>query len=223
MLRRTARLLPALLAVAAATYAVPGGPAGAATATTSTTSTTTTLTATKKVVVRPVGATGRARVGWPVHREGDGSLSCDDQSPYSVSDHVDICYPTAAYAPSCWRSFDHTVLCLRDVEVKQLVRFRYAGTFAGDPALLRAKRSPQGLRLADGERCTVRVGGAWGYYPSHPTWVGFYSCDGGSIYGPDSGDGISRTNPVWTVHVIRNDGSVVVRKVTRATYVGTAS
>ena len=45
---------------------------------------------------------------------------------------------------------------------------------------------------AGGQQCDVRVGGAWGTLPSHPHWVGFYSCAHGSVYGPASGDGIDR-------------------------------
>lgn len=234
MLRPLVRLLPALVAVGL--VATPGVSTGSTTLAASTTPAGParvagrTLTHTRQVVVRPVNATGHAVPGFTVRREtGQGAVDCDGQSAYSVSDHVDTCYPSALYAPSCWKAVDHTVLCLQDVERKRLVRFRYEGRFVAAPAMRPNERSPQGLRLADGERCTVRVGGAWGQAPGHPDWVGYYSCTNGSVYGPFDGsagrpygDGISRTNPVWSVHLLRNDGSIVVRKVTRATYVGTA-
>lgn len=214
MLRPLVRLVPALLAVAL--VATPGVSTG------STTHAGRALDHTRVRVVRPVRATGRAVSGYTVHRES-GSLDCGDQSPYSVSAHVDICFPSAAYTPSCWKAVDHTALCLRDVEQKQLVRFRYSGTFAAQRALPRSSRLPQGLRLADGERCWVRVGGAWGQAPGHPSWVGWYSCDHGTLWGSASSRGIDRSQPVWTVHELLADNSVVTRKVRTAAYVGTAS
>ncbi|MCL2542960.1 MAG: hypothetical protein FWE71_10950 [Nocardioidaceae bacterium] len=178
-------------------------------------------TRTRHVVVRPVKANGHAASGYSVYRER-GSLDCGDQSPSSVSAGVDTCYPSAAYAPSCWKATMHTALCLRDADDNELVRMRYAGRFVTHHVLPAAKRMPQSLTLADGETCTIRVGGAWGEAPGHPRWVGFYSCTHGSLYGaPDSG-GIDRSQPVWHVHELIGDDSIVTRHVTTATYVGTA-
>ena len=112
------------------------------------------------------------------------------------------------------------MLCLRDVTDKSLVRVRYRGTIPEVAAP--ATPSPQELELADGERCTLRVGGAWGTVPSHPRWVGFYSCDEGSVYGPPNGDGIQRTDDGWRARVVDTDGDVTRRAVRADVLVGTA-
>lgn len=177
--------------------------------------------ATRTVVVRPVTADGAAAPGWRVHRERDGSASCSDPSVAAVDDGIAECYPSALYLPSCWKSSDHTVLCLRDVTRKVLVRVRYRGAFPDVTAP--EQPSPQALRLNHGQRCTLRVGGAWGTVPSHPSWLGFYSCDHGSVYGPPDGDGIDRDEPAWRVHLVHPDDSVVVHSVRTAYLVGTAA
>lgn len=173
---------------------------------------------TERVVVRPVTASGTPAAGYTVRRES-GTASCTDQAATAVDAHIDICFPSAMYVPSCWKSSDHTALCLRNVADKRLVRVRYSGAFGTHPAV--SRRSPQGLRLTNGATCSIRVGGAWGQAPGHPGWVGFYSCTNGSVYGPPTGDGIMRAQP-WHVRIMRPDGSIVIRQVRTATYVGTA-
>lgn len=174
---------------------------------------------TRRVVVRPVTAAGTPASGFVVHRQ-KGSASCTDPSPAAVDDGISICYPSADYLPSCWKSARHSVLCLRDVSRRVLVRIRHSGSYPHLKAP--ARPSPQALRLLTGQRCTIRIGGAWGTAPHHPGWVGFYSCTNGSVYGPPSGDGIDRSRPFWRVHLLRPDGSMVIRRVAVATFVGTA-
>ncbi|MCW2774234.1 MAG: hypothetical protein JWN91_2560 [Nocardioides sp.] len=102
----------------------------------------------------------------------------------------------------------------------ELVRVRYRGSYPSVSAP--EQPSPQALRLAHGQRCTLRVGGAWGTVPRHPRWVGFYSCADGSVYGPPEGDGIDRTDAAWRVHLVHADNSVARRSVRTAYLVGTA-
>ena len=116
---------------------------------------------TRMVVVRPVTADGHAAPGWRVHREREGKATCSDPAVSAVDDGIVECYPSALYLPSCWPSTHHTVLCLRDVTSKQLVRVRYRGSIAD--ATAPEQPSPQALTLAGGQRCTLRVGGAWGF------------------------------------------------------------
>lgn len=175
---------------------------------------------TGRVVVRPVTASGTAADGFTVRRVS-GPASCEDQAATAVDPGIDICFPSALYVPSCWKSSNHTVLCLRNVTDTRLVRVRYSGTFVRHAAVRRP--SPQGLRLTNGAVCGIRVGGAWGQAPGHPDWVGFYSCSNGAVYGPPDGDGVDRSHAQWRVHVLRADGTVVTRTVATATYVGTAS
>lgn len=206
-----ARLLFSLALVAALTTLapVPAGTAG-----------TPALDRTERVVVRPVTADGHAAPGWTVHRERLGGIDCWGSSVSAVDDGIAICGPSAAYLPSCWKSRRHTVLCLRLVTDDVLVRVRRSGAYPDTPAP--AEPTPQGLLLANGQRCAIRVGGAWGTVPDHPDWVGFYSCERGDLYGPPNGDGINRHHPVWRVHLVRADGTVVTRRVEQATYVGNA-
>jgi hypothetical protein len=126
---------------------------------------------------------------------------------------------------SCWKSRNHTVLCLRDPQKKQLVRIRYSGPIT--PAARAPRRpSPQALTLFTGSYCEIRDGGAWAMIKGHPNWFGHYSCTHNAIYG--RGDGINRTFNPWTVHVVNNPNNntpnaIAVRRVRTAYYVGTAS
>ena len=177
---------------------------------------------THRVVVRPVDAAGDAVTGWTVHRERGVSVQCDGPAPAAVDDGIGACFPTALYLPACWKSHHHTALCLRDARTKALVRVRYTGAFPAPTAPGHA--TPQDLDLTGGQQCSIRFGGAWGQLPSHPNWLGFDSCAKGSVYGPPSGDGIDRSQPVWTVHLWLSGTRerVVTRGVRKAYYVGTA-
>jgi hypothetical protein len=173
------------------------------------------------VVVRPVDASGHARPGWTVHRMKGLTADCDGSAAAAESDGIYACFPTAAYLPACWPSRHHTVLCLRDARVKKLVRVRYSGNLG--PATAPARPTPQDLDLAGGQGCALRVGGAWGTLPTHPNWVGFYSCAHGSVYGPPRGDGVDRSGQPWTVRIWKSGTQhrVVHRSVATAYYVGT--
>ena len=209
---RLARPAAALAALAAGVLAsVYAGSAGAHAATPHT----------HRIVVRPVDANGDAAAGWTVHRQRGVTVQCDGAAPAAVDDGITECFPTAEYLPACWKSHHHTVLCLRDAGRQRLVRVRYTGAFGSPTAPQHA--SPQDLVLGDGQTCDIRVGGAWGTLPSHPHWLGYYSCSHGSVYGPASGDGINRSKPRWTVHVWTSGtaDTVVRRGVARAYYVGT--
>jgi hypothetical protein len=181
---------------------------------------------TQRTVVRPVTAAGRPAPGWTVSRL-KGAVTCSGRSPSSVDPGVASCYPTAFALRACWKSQDHTALCVRDARVQRLVRVRYTGAF---PAAVKAPPfiAPMDLELTNGNACLVRDGGAWGSPPQHPRWVGYYSCEHGSVYGPDDYRwGITRSTQPWQVHVWRSPegraGSIVVRDVARTWYVGTAA
>jgi hypothetical protein len=180
-------------------------------------------THTHQVVVRPVDAGGKPATGWTVSRERHSSVSCDGAAPAAVDDGILECFPTAEYLPACWKSHHHTALCLRDARTKALVRVHYTGRFGTATAPRRP--SPQDLDLVNGQKCGIRVGGAWSQLPTHPNWVGFDSCSKGSVYGSPAGDGVNRSNPVWTVHVWKSGTKhhVTRRGVDTAYFVGTAS
>jgi len=214
---------PALAGVLAAAALAAGAPAGALAAAAPAGPAAAHLTAaphTVRAVVRPVDSRGHAAAGWTVHRQRGVSVQCDGSSPAAVSRDIVECFPTAEYLPACWRSGHHTVLCLRDARNRTLVRVRYTGTV---PQVSAPRHpSPLDLRLPH-QACSLRIGGAWGTLPSHPAWLGFYSCDRGSVYGPPSGDGIDRSHQPWTVHVVKRGTKqrVVVRRVRTAYVVGT--
>lgn len=178
---------------------------------------------TRHVVVRPVTRAGRPARGWTVQRLG-GEASCSGTSPAAVSSGITACFPTVLALRACWKSQRHTALCVRDARARTLYRIRYSGTYP----VVRARRtpSPMNLVLGTGAGCVVRFGGAWGAPPSHPQWVGFYTCTGeGSVFGPaDSRDGIDRTRRPWQVRVWRERSDDVVRRlVVTDYYVGTAA
>jgi hypothetical protein len=176
---------------------------------------------THRVVVRPVDSAGNAVPGWTVKREKGVTVQCDGPAPAAVDDGIGICFPTAEYLPACWKSHHHTVLCLRDARTMELVRLRFSGRF-GSP-IAPKRPSPQDLVLAHGQPCSIRVGGAWGTLPTHPNWLGYYSCAHGSVYGPARGDGVNRSAQPWQVRIWKSGTKhrVVRRSVATAYFVGT--
>lgn len=213
------------VAILAATLA--STPSGAATpneaAATSAATAASTAGSTKVVTVRPVDAAGRPAAGYTVKRERLGAgITCWGASPSAVESGIAICGPSAAYLPACWKSRNHTVLCLRDARSTQLVRVRYEGRFRTRG--LQEVASPINLDLPK-QQCGIRVGGAWSYPPSHPRWVGYYFCQRGGIYGPSDGNGgIDRSSDTWTVRFWNESGPrVPQRRVETAYVVGTAA
>lgn len=188
--------------------------------------------ATRKVVIRPVDASGHPAAGFTVETESStGPVTCGDASPVAVDPNIRLCSPSAAYAIACWRSTDPSwVLCLRDPLLHMLARLSLSGSFTPVPAV--AHPSPERIVLPDDISCVIRDGGAWDELPSHPQWAGAYGCNMRmSIYGPANTDGIDRTHPLWTVHEVPDSalgvhgtgGPIAVRPVTVGYYVGTAS
>jgi hypothetical protein len=179
--------------------------------------------ATEFVFVRPVTTAGRPAPGWKVRRER-GSATCSGPSPSAVNPGIVSCFPTALALRACWKSAHHTVLCVRSARRHTLVRIHRTGRYPSVHAP--AKPAPMNLVLADGRRCVIRDGGAWGAPPHHPHWIGFYSCQRhASVYGPARGrDGINRSHKRWTVRIWRTHQDDVVRRAVRtAYYVGTAA
>jgi hypothetical protein len=177
-------------------------------------------------IVRPVHRDGTPVAGYTVKREHISGFSCHDgPSPVAVDDNIRLCSPDAAYTVACWKSHNHTVLCLRNPRSKVLARIRYQGRFR--PVRSLDKPSPQALSLVHGGYCEIRDGGAWGAVKGHPRWEGDYSCRAGyDVYGRGR-DGINRAHEPWRVHTVRfhKNGAQTVRtrQVHRAYYVGTAS
>jgi len=221
-MRRSITLLPLLVAVALL-VALPGtGSSAPGSSTGGSPTATGTAPPTRFVFVRPVTSRGHPAPGWTVKRER-GSVDCSGTSPSAVNPHIASCFPTALALRACWKSSHRTVLCVRDARTHRLTRIHYRGRFPSVHAP--AEPAPMDLVLG-GRDCLIRFGGAWGAPPSHPQWVGFYSCSHrGSVYGPArSKDGIDRSEKLWSVRVWRQGGDDIVRRHVRtAYYVGTAA
>lgn len=181
---------------------------------------------TQKVVVRPVHANGTPAAGYSVTRETrtDGVL-CWGASDNAVDPGIDYCGASVTYTEACWKSSNHTVLCLRDPQRRHLVRIRYTGTY--HRTAVSAHPKPQALQLFTGMYCLVRDGGTWPMVKGHPNWYGQYNCGRLGMYGPGR-DGINRSVNPWSVHLVRNPDNntphaIVVRRVEVAYYVGNAA
>jgi hypothetical protein len=187
-------------------------------------------TATAKVVVRPVTATGRVASGFTLHVQSTGSVDCSDPlpSPAAVSKNIEFCSPSAEYAVSCWKSaLAHRALCMRNPRSKDVYRIPRAGAFAPTPIAPVKYRAPQLLKLGDGDFCTIRDGGAWGTLTGHPNLFGTYAClHAGIVWAAASAPhlGVNEANPLWTVRTApAGNHPLVTHHVVRAWFVGTRS
>lgn len=172
------------------------------------------------VAVRPVRSSGAPNKGWKVV-QASGSVSCGAASPAALNGAIAWCGSSADYLPACWKSTRTTVLCLRDVAKRTLVRIKLAGTF---PRVTAPKQpSPLNLRLTDKQYCSIRLGGAWGSPPSMPDAYGTYWCTKGDLYAT-TGDGLNRKTQPWSVRewLSGTKDTIVTKRVATAYFVGTA-
>lgn len=203
----------------------------AATATTDGGSPAPTAPPTHVITIRPVTATGHAAPGFRVKAQRHGPIDCSfaSPSPGAVDRNIEECSPSAAGAIACWKSaLAHHALCFRDPTSKRLDRFRLSGRFARTAAAKPTLRAPLLIVLADGTRCAIRDGGAWGSLPHHPKWFGTYQCARhGAVWANAkmSHEGVNESAPRWTVHTSQFGGSgkLTVRRVKRAYFVSTAA
>lgn len=186
--------------------------------------------------LRPVTADGQPGPGWTVDPgsttpDPSNPLDCGGDptygsTPYSSESAVDPdiydCAPTAASAHNCWTVANQpqTMLCVLNLLDQTLQYQSYAGTVGAvtpptDP-------SPAVLELDNGEKCTIRLGGAGDTQQDHPDWFADYYCDSGAVWAPDF-PGINRSTTPWTVQVGPADGHLSKRAVTKALTIGTAS
>ncbi|MBL7493682.1 hypothetical protein I6A60_34890 [Frankia sp. AgB1.9] len=189
--------------------------------------------ATRVVNLAPVDQRGDATSGWSVDRGDDdpnapidcGDTSQADASPAAVSGDIYSCSPSAAEADACWPTAQaRQMLCLRDPYSSVLT----ALTAQALVAKVSAPKDPVplGLRLANGDHCRLRDGGAWGSPRQHPDYVGYYSCGShGIVWAPQgsSTGGIDRTTRRWTVLVGDETSPLTTVAVTDASFVTTAA
>lgn len=188
--------------------------------------------ATKRIVVRPVTSAGTPAPGVLVTSDQKaGSVDCStrEPSPGAVSNNIEFCTPSAAYAVACWKSATpRQVLCSRDPSSDQVYSLPRTGTFASTGLAGTRNRAPLMIVLGNGSTCSIRDGGAWSSLKAHPNWFGTYSCSGNTaVWSPPKAthSGINESRPAWTVHVgsISGNGPVTVRTVRKAYFVGTQS
>ncbi|MFM9378268.1 hypothetical protein [Gordonia sp. VNK21] len=135
--------------------------------------------ATQVVTVIAVGADGQPRDGWSVSADAPGQVQCGAPA-YSTRSATTggmyDCTPNAAGAHTCWpaKPGDTGLLCAFDPWETVLHRF------TADAPLTPVTRPddpwPWALELADGTRCTLRYGGAWG--GRSDDLRGAYGCSG---------------------------------------------
>lgn len=160
---------------------------------------------TEIVEVVPVDADGNPQAGWAVEQAQQDAVFCTDTpSPSAVSEDIAWCSPSGADA--CWVVGDRTtVMCAFDPWGKKLTKVPLSDAVppvpqADDPL-------PWGLELADGRRCLLRTGGAWGGRADG--LIGWYNCsiiDGNgdeflAVLAPQDGPPIDDSAATWTVDV----------------------
>lgn len=195
MVRAMARVATiAALTALSATVSAPAGPAAAD------------PPPTQSITVLAVGPEGQAINGYQVASEPDsvGHVSdCSEPSPSAVAHDVYYCSPSAAGAGTCWPSTPGSLLCVDNPWDRQLHRVMFDGQLPLVHPI--ASPDPFALTLADGTRCLLRNGGAWGGRADG--YVGVYGCgsDLAVLWLPSQGPGscIDRSSPAWTVKVGR--------------------
>jgi hypothetical protein len=90
-----------------------------------------------------------------------------------------------------------------------------------------AFRAPLLMKLADGDICSIRDGGAWGTLTGHPNLFGTYACVHAGIVWASARSqqfGVNESHPVWTVQTApAGNHALVTSHVAKAWFVGTHS
>jgi hypothetical protein len=190
----------------------------------------TTTTATVRAVVRPVTSTGNVATGFTMHTEPTGSVDCSAKlaSPGAVSPNINFCSPSAEYAVACWNSSAaHRALCMRNPRSKDVYRIPRTGAFAATAVPPVKFRAPLLVKLADGDFCAIRDGGAWGSLTGHPELTGTYACiHAGIVWASSTARhfGVDESHPLWTVRTApAGNHALVTRHIVKAWFVGTQS
>lgn len=185
---------------------------------------------TQLIVVRPVTSTGHIASGFTLQGEPKGAVDCSSKSPSpgAIDKNIELCSPSSEYAIACWNAaLAHHVLCMRQLRTKNVVRIPRTGAFANTPIAPPSLRAPLTIKLADGDICTIRDGGAWSQLPGHPHLFGTYGClHAGAVWASLTQQhfGIDMSHPLWTVRTAHFGGSVLTtHHVVKAWFVGTKS
>ncbi|PPK69597.1 alpha/beta fold hydrolase [Actinokineospora auranticolor] len=157
--------------------------------------------ATKVVNVAGVDKSGNSTSGYTVAEDPEEVEDCYP-SPAAVGPDVVACSPSAAGALACWVEPNRRDLLCGGFPWKKQLR-RAVSKEAVPSVTPSPNPAPWGLELDGGAKCLLRNGGSWGGRADG--YVGAYSCDQGNsdfvLTGPDGGDVVDRSKPVWTVQI----------------------
>jgi hypothetical protein len=189
-----------------------------------------TVTATARTTIRPVTSTGHPAPGFVLHSEPAGSVDCTAKipSPAAVSPNINFCSPSAEYAVACWKSaVAARALCFRNPLSKDVYRIPRTGAFASTTVAPTQFRAPLLFKIADGDFCAIRDGGALGSLPAHPSLFATYVCvKDGLVWARTTTPhfGIDESHPLWTVITApAGNHRLVTRHIVRAWFVATKS
>ncbi|GAA3956541.1 hypothetical protein [Gordonia caeni] len=157
---------------------------------------------TETITVVAVGRDGQPRDGWTVESGAGGQVNCDPMTPSAsaVSDDIYECSPNAAGAHTCWATPASATELLCGTDPWQKTLRQMTSNVALSPVSKPAAPRPWAVELADGVRCTLRHGGAWG--GRSDGYLGAYGCDGENNTVLTKGqDVFDESGPQWTVKV----------------------
>lgn len=140
--------------------------------------------------------------------QGDNSIDCQFAQISRSATTMGVfggCGAAAQSADVCWPGTGHKLLCGTEPWDRTLIEWEITSGRLPLRAEPSATPEPWGLELADGRRCRVRVGGAWGGRADG--MVGAYSCTGSQnqvvLQGADATTAIDRSTAIWTVQLGR--------------------
>ncbi|MEU4433385.1 hypothetical protein [Nocardia rhamnosiphila] len=151
-----------------------------------------------------VDGSGRPADGFDVSGTAPaGRLDCTNgiSSRSATSPGIYHCGASADAADICWaRASGAELLCADDPWNRELRWYSVEPRL--EPIGKTADPEPWALELADGRRCRIRVGGAWGGRADG--LVGAYSCTGGAevvLQPSDARTAIDTSAPTWHIRL----------------------
>ncbi|GGL22607.1 hypothetical protein [Nocardia jinanensis] len=157
---------------------------------------------TTEVSLVAVDASGQPADGFVVSGTGPvGELDCTygTSSRSATSPGIYHCGASADAADVCWAGTGRRELFCADDPWSRELRWYRVDTRL-EPVGKTANPEPWALELADGRKCRIRVGGAWGGRADG--LVGAYSCTGGAevvLQPSDARTAIDTSAPTWHV------------------------
>ncbi|WP_460849006.1 hypothetical protein, partial [Nocardioides ultimimeridianus] len=167
--------------------------------------------------VDPWFADGTLKPGYAIedydpYGEASEDCSFDRGSPVARTVNTHWCGSTADYTYACWNDGPSTtsMLCLSSPWSRVIRRVQVTGFRRNMPRP--SNPSPYGIELTDGQLCTFRIGGAWGFTP--PGTGAIYGCgdpsqDGepGWILLGGAGPTFRKVNGQWKVLAYHDNGA----------------